>query len=86
MKLTPEAKQIVKALKKYPEAHIHYWDDRMWSMYPSKKEFDKLYLNGDGDADLSEIEVLEGNDFDSSYAAPLTEALCHLTGHTVESI
>lgn len=84
--MTPEAKRILKALQKNPNAHIHYFGNMMWSMYPDKKTFDEYYQNGNGDKDLSEIEIMEGNDFDSTYISPLTEALLSITGHTGDSI
>lgn len=86
MTLTEEAKPIVKLLKKYPNAHIHYFADRMWSMYPDKKTFDKYWKDGLGDKDLLEIELMEGYDFDSTYCPPLTEALAYLAGKTTSSI
>ena len=86
MTMTPEAKKIVKALKQHPHAHIHYFDNMMWSMYTDKKTFEKYWMNGDGDSDLSEIEIMEGNDFDSSYLPPLVEALLHIQGGSGSSI
>lgn len=73
-------------LKQHPNAHIHYFDDRMWSMYTDKKTFEKYWMNGDGDGDLSEIELMEGDDFDSTYCPPLTEALAYLDEKSTSSI
>jgi hypothetical protein len=84
--LSDEAKVIVKQLKKHPNAHIHYFADRMWSMYADKKIFEKYWEKGDGDKDLSEIEIMQGDDFDSTYCPPLTEALMYLNGKTTSSI
>lgn len=84
--MSDEAKQIIKNLKKYPNAHIHYFADRMWSMYPDKKTFEEVWENGDGDGDLSAIEIMEGNDFDSTYVSPLVEALMHMSGKTTSSL
>lgn len=86
MSLTPEAKKIVKALKDNPNAHIHYFDNMMWSMYPSKTLFEQYWENGDGDKDLSDIEIMQGDDFDSSYLSPLVEALLHIENKTGSSI
>lgn len=84
--ISTEARRIVKVLQEHPNAHIHYFDNQMWSIYTDKKTFEKYWENGNGDKDLSEIEVLEGSDFDSTYCPPLTEALAYLTEKTTSSI
>lgn len=84
--ISAEAKRIVKVLKMYPNAHVHYFAPTMWSIYPSKEQFEEYWENGDGDKDLSEIEVLEGSDFDSTYLPPLTEALLYMEEKTGSSI
>lgn len=84
--MSEEASLILKALRKHPKAHIHYFAENMWSMYPNRKVFEEYWMGGDGDKDLSEIEIMEGNDFDSTYCSPLVEALMHLQGKTTSSI
>lgn len=86
MTLSEEAKEIVRNLKKHPNAHIHYFADRMWSMYPDKKTFEKYWQQGNGDKDLLSIQIMEGDDFDSTYCPPLTEALLYINGKTSSSI
>lgn len=86
MALTHEAKLIVKALREHPKAHIHYFDNMMWSMYPNKKKFEAYWENGNGDKDLLEIEIMQGDDFDSTYLSPLVEAMLYLSGKSGSSI
>lgn len=84
--MSPEVKKIIRELKKHPHAHIHYFADRMWSMFPSKELFDSYYKKGNGFKDLSEIEIMQGDDFDSTYVSPLVEALSSFKGVTTSSI
>jgi hypothetical protein len=86
MSLSTEARKIVKVLEAHPNCHIHYFANQMWSIYTDKKTFEKYWQGGDGDQDLSEIEIMEGSDFDSTYCPPLTEALAYLTKKTTSSI
>ena len=81
-----ELRKIKKLFKQYPNAHIHYFSNHMWSMYPNKEIFEEYWQNGDGDQDLSEIELMEGNDFDSDYIPMVVKAIIEESGKTASSI
>jgi len=82
MSLTPEEKKIVQVLKKNPKAHVHYWDNQEWTIYPSKRELEKE-MEQDG---YEAKHLLHGSDFGSDYCPPLTKAILHMIGHTSTSI
>lgn len=84
--ISAEARKIMKVFEEHPHAHVHYFADQMWSIYPDKKTFDEYWQKGNGDKDLLEIEIMEGSDFDSTYCPPLTEALSHMHGITTSSV
>lgn len=81
-----EIRKIRKILKQYPNAHVHYFDNHMWSLYPDKETFEKYWEGGEGDKDLSEIELMEGNDFNSDYVPTIVRALIEESGRTFSSI
>lgn len=80
--------RIKKLLNKHPNLLIYYTDNGSWSIYTSRKDFNKLdELEGEEfDNHLKNITLLEGsNAFSHGYASDLVLELSNALGIEVDS-
>lgn len=73
--------KLAKAIKKYPDGVIYYFDNNAWTFY--SKLVDPLE---DEDYEKYEVDIDEWHDFDEGYAPAVVVALAKILKIRVESV